>query len=88
MNFLYPLAKRFIAGHDFNSAKPPVKKLMDEGYQVSIDYIGEDSKTYFQCEKAYEQYVEVIEFYKDTSIDISIKPSQLGLNINPYISFL
>ena len=88
MNFLYPLAKRFIAGHDFNSAKPSIKKLMDEGYQVSIDFIGEDSKTYSQCEKAYEQYLEIIDFYKDTTVNMSIKPTQLGLNINPYLSYI
>ena len=45
MNLLYPLAKRFIAGHDFESAKPVIKKLMDDGYGVSIDYLGELSKT-------------------------------------------
>ena len=41
MKILYPFAKRFIAGHDFESAKPKIQKLMDEGYEVSIDYVGE-----------------------------------------------
>tara|TARA_Y100000593_G_scaffold79076_1_gene146987 strand:+ start:1057 stop:1902 length:846 start_codon:yes stop_codon:yes gene_type:complete len=88
MNLLYPLAKRFIAGHDFESAKPKIRKLMDDGYEVSVDYIGENSTTYLQCRKAYKQYLEIIREFKDCNIDISIKPSQLGLNIHPYLSYL
>ena len=84
---LYPLAKRFIAGHDFDSAKPKIKKLMDEGYEVSIDYLGELSTNVSDCEKATEQYVRIINYYWDRKIDISIKPSQLGLLIHPVVSY-
>lgn len=87
MKMLYPLAKRFIAGHDFESAKGPIDKLLGEGYEVSIDYIGENSKTIDDCNEAVDQYFEIINFYKDKKIDISIKLSQLGLLINPAISY-
>lgn len=87
MKLLYPLAKRFIAGHSFDSAKPAVDKLLNEGYEISIDYLGELSETEKDCEKATNQYIEIIEFYKDQKIDISIKPTQLGLLINPVISY-
>ena len=87
MKLLYPLAKRFIAGHDFDSAKPQIKKLMDEGYEVSIDYLGELSKTREDCDEATKQYLEIIRYYKNEKINISIKPSQLGLLINPKISY-
>tara|TARA_Y100001963_G_scaffold62220_1_gene86826 strand:+ start:801 stop:1634 length:834 start_codon:yes stop_codon:yes gene_type:complete len=87
MKFLYPLAKRFIAGHDFESAKPKIRKLLDEGYEVSIDYLGELSKTLSDCERAKDQYVKIINFYKTEKINVSIKPSQLGLLINPVISY-
>jgi len=87
MKLLYPLAKRFIAGHDFESAKPRVQDLLDEGYEVSIDYLGELSKTIEDCERARDQYVEIINYYKDQKINISIKPSQLGLLINPVVSY-
>ena len=76
-------ASRFIAGHDFDSAKPKIRRLIDGGYQVSVDYLGELSKTEKDCVVAKEQYVEIIEYYKDEKIDISIKPSQLGLLISP-----
>ena len=60
MKCLYPLAKRFIAGHDFDSAKPAIERLIEQGYEVSVDYIGENSKTYSQSRKAYKQYLEVV----------------------------
>lgn len=83
MKLLYPLAKRFIAGYDFDSAKPAIKKLMDDGYEVSIDYVGELSKSAEDAAKAAKQYVEISDFYKDVNIDMSIKPTQLGLNFDP-----
>ena len=85
MNLLYPLAKRFIAGHDFESAKSQINKLMEEGYEVSIDYLGELSKTEEDCEKAKDQYIQIIKHFRHKKIDISIKPSQLGLLLAPVI---
>ena len=82
MKFLYPLAKRFIAGHDFDSAKPVIADLMEQGYGVTIDYLGELSKTIDDCEKATKQYLDIIEYYRNSSIDISIKPTQLGLKLD------
>tara|TARA_B100000287_G_scaffold421189_2_gene461548 strand:+ start:446 stop:1315 length:870 start_codon:yes stop_codon:yes gene_type:complete len=86
MRLLYPLAKRFIAGHSFDSAKPKIDRLIEDGYEVSVDYLGELSQSAEDCEKAKAQYVEIINYYEDQNIDISIKPSQLGLLINPAIS--
>ena len=88
MKLLYPLAKRFIAGHDFDSAKPKIAKLMDEGYEVSIDYLGEKSSNQEDCFKARRQYIKIINYYSDQKIDISLKPSQLGLEIHPLLSYL
>jgi len=81
MKFLYPLAKRFIAGHNFESAIPVISKLIWDGYDITIDYLGELSKTEEDCQKAWQQYVDIIEYYGTLHIpiDISIKPTQLGL---------
>ena len=68
MKLLYPFAKRFIAGHDFESAKPKIRKLMDDGYEVSIDYVGELSKTIEDCFEARRQYLEIINYYKDATL--------------------
>ena len=88
MRLLYPLAKRFIAGDTFESAKPEIVRLMESGYEVSIDYIGENSTTYTQARKAYKQYCQIIREFENHKIDISIKPSQVGLNVHPWFCFV
>ena len=88
MKFLYPLAKRFIAGHDFDSAKLKIQKLINEGYEVSVDYIGEKAQTMSECRSAYLEYKKIIKFFQGQKINISIKPSQLGLAIHPYLCFI
>ncbi len=88
MIFLYPLAKRFIAGDNLKSAKSEILRLLNDGYEVSVDYIGENSKTYSQARKAYKQYCNIIREFEDCKIDISIKPSQVGLNVHPYLAFV
>jgi proline dehydrogenase len=82
MKLLYPLAKRFIAGYDFNSAKKNIDGLLREGYEVSIDYLGELSESEDDCIIAKNQYLHILDIYKDKKIDISIKPTQLGLLID------
>jgi len=86
MKFLYPLAKRFIAGHDFDSAIPVISKLIIDGYDITIDYLGEISKIDEDCDKAVRQYIDIIEYYALVKypLDISIKPTQLGLLLNKY----
>ena len=81
MKFLYPFAKRFIAGHDFDSAIPVISQLINDGYDITIDYLGEISKTEEDCDKALEQYCDIIQYYEliNYPLDISIKPTQLGL---------
>jgi proline dehydrogenase len=87
VKLLYPLAKRFIAGYDLNSAKNSINKLLDDGYEVSVDYVGEHSKTMRDCKAAFKQYLKIIKYFNGRNIDISIKPTQLGMLINPYISW-
>ena len=81
---IYPFAKRFIAGVDFDSAIPVIRTLINDGYDITIDYLGEISKTEKQCDKALDQYIDIIQYYEliNYPLDISIKPTQLGLLIN------
>ena len=87
MNFeklIYPFAKRFIAGRDFDSAIPVISQLINDGYDITIDYLGEISKTDKDCDKALKQYIDIIEYYEliNYPLDISLKPTQLGLLLN------
>ena len=87
MKLLYPFAKRFIAGYDFDSAKPVIENLLNEGYQISIDYLGELSTDRDDCLDAFIQYCDIIDYYTSTPwkqdcMELSIKPSQLGLRFD------
>ena len=87
MKLLFPFAKRFIAGYDFDSAKPVIYNLLSQGYQVSIDYLGELSKERDDCMYAYIQYCNIIDYYttepwKENGLELSIKPSQMGLRFD------
>ena len=86
MKLLYPLAKRFIAGHSFDSAKGTINNLIKDGYGVSIDYIGENSKTVSDSLTAFKQYLKIIKYYKNKKINLSIKPTQLGILIHTIIA--
>ncbi len=88
MRLLYPLAKRFIAGHDLDSAEPKIKELINSGFEVSVDYIGENSLSFKAARHAYRQYLRILERFKDYPIDISVKPSQLGLHIHLYLAYV
>ena len=83
MKLLYPFAKRYIAGHDFRSAQFTAKELSDNGFALSFNYVGEYSKTLDEAIAARDQYSEILNYYQDEKIDLSIKLSQVGLLISP-----
>ena len=83
MKLLYPLAKRYIAGHDFRSAQFTAKELSDNGFALSFNYVGEYSQTLDEAIAARDQYSEILNYYQDEKIDLSIKLSQVGLLISP-----
>ena len=83
MKLLYPLAKRYIAGHDFRSAQFTAKELSDNGFALSFNYVGEYSKTLDEAIAARNQYSEILNYFQDEKIDLSIKLSQVGLLISP-----
>ena len=84
MKFLYPFAKRFIAGPDLKTAIPAIRKIQESGYFTSIDILGESVSTRQQAEDAKIEYLKLCESLDSInhSFDFSIKLSQLGLNID------
>jgi proline dehydrogenase len=84
MKLLYPIAKRFIAGPDLNTAVPAILKINESGYSVSIDILGESVTTRQQAEDAKTDYLKLVEALDNInqSFDFSIKLSQLGLDID------
>ena len=59
------------------------KELSDNGFALSFNYVGEYSKTLDEAIAARNQYSEILNYYQDKKIDLSIKLSQVGLLISP-----
>jgi proline dehydrogenase len=78
MKLLYPLAKRFIAGHDINSM------LENIAYYdlVTINYVGESATTPCIAEANLKEYKALINALKSLShreYEISLKLTQFGM---------
>ena len=85
MKLLYPFAKRYIAGDDFESAQFTANKVISNGFELSFNYVGEYCKTIEEAKQAQNQYSEILNYYQDQNIDISIKLSQFGLLLKPEV---
>ena len=85
MKLLFPFAKRYIAGDDLESAQSTANKLTSNGFELSFNYVGEYCKTIEEAKQAQNQYSEILNYYQNQTIDISIKLSQFGLLLNPEV---
>ncbi len=56
-----PLVKRFIAGDTLPEAIEASKALLDKGFFVTLDYLGENTKTDLEAMAAKKAFVEMLE---------------------------
>lgn len=77
-------AERVIAGTTISEVMDNIKKLNDQGISCTIAVLGEFISDQSEAIKATEQILEVIEAIHNHFVDahISLKPSQLGLDID------
>lgn len=86
-SFLFkPLVKRFIAGDTLAEAMEAAKVLLDRGFKVSLDYLGENTKSEEEALQAKATYIDMLEkigMQNPNPIEacnISIKLTQCGLD--------
>jgi proline dehydrogenase len=77
-------AERFVAGETLEQAIAAARSVNDLGMTVSLDFLGEAVSNRAEAEAAAEMAVRTLESIAANGIDgnISIKPSQLGLDID------
>lgn len=77
-------AQHVVAGTNIEEMIQSVKKLNVTGISCTIDNLGEFIKNREEAVEAKEQIIDVIDAIKDHGVDahISLKPSQLGLDID------
>jgi len=77
-------AMRFVAGDTLDDALRAARALNDAGLSVSLDFLGESVKSREEATEAADMAVRIIEAIVRDGLDanLSIKPTQLGLDID------
>lgn len=80
-----PIARNFIAGKTAESAVSDAQKVSKDGITPIVNYLGEHYEDKNKVDKTIDKYKKVLKFLEDRisgDYAISIKPSQMGLDIS------
>jgi len=82
------LARRFVAGDTLDDAVRVAHVLNDQGFLVSFDLLGEEVHDRDSAVAAAEEYLECLDRIGEERLEanISVKPTQLGLSIEPELA--
>ncbi len=82
--FAWKVASRFIAGNTTIDVIQVVKKLNDQGLNVTVDHLGENSATIEDTHFASKEIINLLDAINENAVqaNVSIKLSQLGLTID------
>lgn len=78
-------ASRFVAGEERESAMEVGRKLLEQGYRISLEYIGENTASSEQCRQATEEFRSLIQMAQ-APCRISLDLSHIGLSISPALA--
>ncbi len=84
----YGFARRFIAGETLAEALEASTGLARAGRSVSLNHLGENTRTRQEAERARDSYITMVHELNTRAVDgnVSIKLTQLGLDFNPSLS--
>jgi proline dehydrogenase len=79
------LSRRFVAGDTLDEALAATRELNRAGLTVSLDYLGEAVRSREEADEATAMAVRTLEAIGAEGLDanVSLKPTQLGLDIDP-----
>lgn len=77
-------ARRFVSGEELNDAVRTVRQLNARGITCSLNFLGEHVTDRHMAASVAESYIGILEEIRKSGLDsnLSIKPSQLGLDID------
>lgn len=84
MKLPFILAKRFVAGEQFETSVPASKALNKANHQLTLDLLGENVATKAEADASVAAYINVLNGIKEHDLlsGISIKLTMLGLDID------
>lgn len=82
---VYLFAKKYIAGETLQDAVNVTKQLNSKGIVATLDVLGEAITTKEEATESKEECLRVLKVIDDNKLDanLSIKPTSLGLSIDP-----
>ncbi len=78
------LARRFIAGEEIEDALRAIRQLNSEGFEVTLDYLGESVREPSSAAAACRAYLEILDRIANEKLrsHVSVKLTQLGLGMD------
>jgi proline dehydrogenase len=85
-----PVVTRFVAGESMAEALAVARALADRGFATTLDLLGEEVATPGEAAAATQAYAELLAALADRELDatISVKPTHLGLRLDPTLARL
>ncbi len=83
------VASRFIAGETADDAIAAARTVNSRGLSATLNYLGEHVHTPQEAAYARDEIVRLLDCIQQSGVDanVSVKPSQLGLNIDPRLLY-
>ncbi|HEX5826348.1 MAG TPA: proline dehydrogenase family protein [Candidatus Limnocylindrales bacterium] len=83
-----PMVRRFVAGETFEETVPAIERLRQLGMGTTVDVLGEAVSEPAGAAAARDRYLAVVDALADRGLDrnVSLKPSQMGLKMDPALA--
>jgi proline dehydrogenase len=81
-----PFASPYVAGVTADKAVETVKSLNNKGYVATVDILGEHVATKNESFRIRDEYLNLYDRIKELDANISLKPTHLGLGIDPMLA--
>ena len=82
------MSRRFVAGETREEAITAVQALNGQGLWATLDYLGENVTSETEARDATTEILDLLDAIeaKDTQSGVSVKPTQLGLDLHPALA--
>jgi proline dehydrogenase len=83
------ISRRFVAGESLGELEGVARKLIEDGFLLTVAYLGEHFKDLETVKRHKEEYLKLAEVLKNfnSRAEISLKPSQLGMELGREIFY-
>jgi proline dehydrogenase len=83
-----PMVRRFICAETLDDALPAIRRLHEEGMRTTVDVLGESVSEEADARAAAARYLAVLDALAAGDLDrnVSLKPTQMGLGIDPALA--